>query len=114
MPAERAIRLSPNDPLIWNFRAVHAMALYGARRYEEASESARRAIQARHGNMFGWIVLIAALAQLGQVDEAASGLAEFKRIKPKFSTAFLDRYPFRLDADRQHYKDALAKAGLSE
>ena len=61
--------------------------------------------------MFGWIVLTAALAQLGQVDEAAAGLAEFKLIRPELSASILDRYPFRLDADRQHYKDALAKGG---
>ena len=39
LAAEKAIRLSPNDPLFWNFRAVHAMALYGARRYEGSDRS---------------------------------------------------------------------------
>ena len=90
------------------------MALYGAKRYEEATNAARNAIQVRHGNVFGWIVLTAASAQLGQLDEAAAALAEFKSIKPEFSAAFLDRYPFRLDADRQHYRSALVKAGLPE
>ncbi len=90
------------------------MALYGTKQYGEATEAARKAIEVRQGNVFGWIVLIASLAQLGKIGEAAARLADFKHLKPDFSAAFLDRYPFRRDVDRQHYFDALAKVGLPD
>ena len=62
-----AIRLSPHDPNMGSFLVRLADAAYFLKRYEEAAEWARRALQQPNFQWSRYTVLIAALAQLGRL-----------------------------------------------
>ena len=68
--AERGIRLSPFDP--WRFVAYHSLTLghFHRGRYQEAADSAYKAIQANPGHSISRMLLAAPLAKLGRMEEA--------------------------------------------
>lgn len=111
---EKAIRLSPNDPANWIFFGNLSLPYLILRRYEDAFDAARRAIQVRYGYVFGRVMMTSALAHMDRIDEAKTEFAEIKRLMPNFSRAHLDLYPFKNPSDLEHILDGLRKAGLPE
>ncbi len=83
--AERAMRLSPRDPLTWVFQTYIGVAHFTAGRDEEAVLWLRRGVQRRPDYDHGHRLLAAALGHLGRIEEAQSALAEAHRIRPEFS-----------------------------
>jgi adenylate cyclase len=73
--AERGIRLSPFDP--WRFAAYHALSLghFHRGRYQEAADSAYKAVQANPGHSISRMLLAGSLAKLGRMDEAKAAAA---------------------------------------
>ena len=65
--AECGIRLSPFDP--WRFAAYHALTLghFHRGRYQEAADSAYKAVQANPGHSISRMLLAAPLAKLGRM-----------------------------------------------
>jgi adenylate cyclase len=84
---EQALRLSPFDPFA--FGACHAIAIgrFRQRRYEDAANAARKAVQRNPGFSYPHAILAAALAKLGQVDEAKAAAARVLALQPGFSIA---------------------------
>jgi adenylate cyclase len=82
--AERAIRLSPFDP--WRFVAYHGLTLghFHRGRYQEAADSAYKAVQANPGHSISRMLLAAALAKLGRLDEAKAAAAHVLELQPTF------------------------------
>jgi len=99
--------LSYPDLRQWH-RTQTAIAHFVARRYTE-SVAAMEAL----GDLPPWAATwyAAALAQLGREDEAKKMIAEYYRNAPRFSLASRLR-GFKHDEDREHYAEALRKAGL--
>jgi hypothetical protein len=57
--------------------------------------------------------LAAALAQLGQLDEAQEVARQFMEIAPKFTVSgWAQMQPFRDPKDRDHFVEGYLKAGL--
>ena len=86
-------------------------ALLAARHYTEAADAFRQSAYqhrpAQHAD------LAAALAQAGRAAEAAAEVAETLRIKPEFSAAaYVKGLGYVREADREHHRAALVKAGL--
>jgi TolB-like protein len=87
--AERALRLSPLDRLAYATPHAIAIAQFSRGRYEEATNAARRAVQANPGFSVAHAVLAAALAKSGRTDEAKAVAAQVLTLQPSFSSARL-------------------------
>lgn len=89
---ERALRLSPRDPLFHDFEGAAATAFHISGRHEEAIAMARSSMASLGDAGFSYQPLIAAsLARLGRLDEARS---EASLLQEQFPNASLD--PARL------------------
>lgn len=84
--ADRALRISPFDRL--NYVAYHALSLGHFRRgrYEQAANAGRRAVQSVPGMSVSHSLLAAALAKLGQIEEAKATALQLA-LDPSFSAA---------------------------
>jgi adenylate cyclase len=82
--AERGLRLSPLDP--WRSSALLSLSLanFHRRQYEEAVTSARKSVQASPAFSIPHVALTAALAKLGQLDEAKVAAARVLELTPTF------------------------------
>jgi tetratricopeptide (TPR) repeat protein len=112
---ESAIRLSPHDPNMGSYlvRIAEAKYLIG-----EDDAAARFALKALAQPSFQWsryAILIAALGQLGRLEEAQRYLAEVTRARPNFSVTFVrTMHPFVRDMGVDRYYEGLRKAGVPE
>jgi adenylate cyclase len=81
---ERAMRLSPFDP--WAFAAFHSLTLghFHRGRYEEAANAAHKAVQSNPGHSISHMLLAAALAKLGRLEEAKAAAARVLERQPAF------------------------------
>jgi len=82
--AEGGIRLSPFDP--WRFAAYHALTLghFHRGRYQEAADSAYKAVQANPGHSISRMLLAASLAKLGRMDEAKAAATHVLELQSSF------------------------------
>lgn len=82
--ADRALRLSPIDPL--SYLAFHAIALahFLRGRNEEAVSAARKAIEFNPAFSINYLTLAAPLAKLGRLDEAKTAVARVLATQPSF------------------------------
>jgi TolB-like protein/Tfp pilus assembly protein PilF len=84
--AEYALRLSPSDP--WNsylaFMAL-ATAHFHAKRYEEARDAARRAVEANPEFSVPHIFLAGALVRVNELDEARAAARRALELQPNFT-----------------------------
>jgi TolB-like protein len=83
--AQRALQLSPFDS--FNSRSNHALAIayFYTKRYEDAVDAARSAIDANPSFSIAHAVLAAALIQLGRVEEAKAAAEAVLRYQPFFT-----------------------------
>jgi TolB-like protein len=110
--ANRALRLSPRDPVALNYGAA-ALAEYVGGNYDEALRLAQAAIRLRADYASAYRVLVAAAGMAGQEELAASALKELRRTQPNISRAWiLANVPFKIDVDRIHYLEGFRRAGL--
>ena len=80
------MRLSPFDA--WITAALHGVFLghFLRRRYEEAATAVRRAIRSKPGFSISYMMLAAALSQLGRIDEAKAAAERVLQLQPNFSS----------------------------
>jgi adenylate cyclase len=110
-----AMRLSPHDPNMGSFLVRLADAAYFLKRYEEAAEWARRALQQPNFQWSRYTVLIAALAQLGRHEEAKNCIQQLQVKRPNTSIAFVrETHLFGDTTSFAHYLDGLRMAGLPD
>jgi tetratricopeptide (TPR) repeat protein len=83
---ERALRLSPFDPIAYGAWIAISTGNFQQRRYEEAAAAARKGVQSNPGFSIPHMLLAAALAGLGRVDEAKLAAARVLVLQPSFST----------------------------
>ena len=113
LAARRALRLSPRDPFSAVYYGIAAYAQFIGRNYEEAIRLAREAIRQRGDFVGAHRVLTAAAGMAGQNDIAKVALQELRRAQPNISLAWIaNQMPIKRDADREHYLEALRRAGL--
>jgi adenylate cyclase len=111
---QKALELSPNDPLVWNCLGSLAHIYLNLRRYDDAVATADRAIARRHGYVFARAVKTAALAHAGRATQAAEALSAIRQIDAGFSLSHLSHYPFVLSEQRYHLYSGLTAAGLAD
>jgi adenylate cyclase len=105
----RAMRLNPHHPeWYWSMLAI---ALYAARRYEEALDAYRRiAVWKKPWHLAR---LAACYAQLGRLDEARAQAAEVLRLDPGFRLSNVKLF-YRNPADAEASFEGMRKAGIPE
>ncbi len=111
---DKAERLSPFDPLLWAFTITHGLACILARDNKTALQLARQTLQIpRASGYWPHAVLAAALAHLGQMDEARAAVTEALEAKPDLSLTYLEKtLPTKEPDGLEPYLDGLRKAGL--
>jgi TolB-like protein len=111
--AQRALRLSPRDPLAPIYCGIAAYSHYVGRNYEEAMRLAREGIRQRGDFVGAHRVLTAAAGMAGQVETARAALQDLRRTQPNVSLRWIaDQMPIRHDAEREHYLEGFRRAGL--
>ena len=114
--AEKALRISPNDPQSGIVMARVAEANFFLRQFEQAAEWARKAMrQSMVPRIWGPAVLVAALGHSGDTEGAENALAELLSERPEFSLGFVrENYPIRIPEHLEFYLDGLKIAGVPE
>jgi adenylate cyclase len=113
--AEMAIRLSPNDPMMWPYLNLKGMILFHSENYQAAQEIFRRASE--YPNAMFWIPLGLAASswQLGDEQGARDIIKAARADFPSLSVAtlvgFVGPVAHRFNP---HYFDTMRKAGLPE
>lgn len=111
-PLQRCLRLSPNDPILFEILTEVSLAHYQLGNYEEAAHYGECALRIRRVYSV-LLALLAALGQLGRPEEAGPLIEEARRIEPPAVQDYLDVTVSYADpAHREHFLDGLRKAGL--
>jgi len=107
-----AIRLNPLYPAwyLW----FTGFAYYTAKNYEAALAPLREASRRNPNFISPRLKLAAALARLGNVEEAKETVAEILSINPNYNVELEADRPFHNPADLEHYLEGLRLAGLPE
>lgn len=111
--AERAIALSPEDPLRFRYQCFAAIAHYAAADFEQSASWARRSVAANPNYTSALRVGIGAMMETGAVQEARDMARRVLALEPGFRVGpFIERQPFREEATRRAYGRRLQEAGL--
>lgn len=111
----RAMRMSPRDP----FNAMHLLAAgiahFSAKRYFEAIECERRALQERPRLVAALRMLAVCYAEVGKTDEGRAAISEVMHLEPDISMRKLSvRRGYSRQTDQERYVAALRRAGIPE
>ena len=108
-----AERLSPRDFFQAGNLATQGLCHFMARRFAEAVECERRAVQLRPHFGTAWRTLTASAGLAGDLETARWALGEAKRHHPSLSVEWVEKYhPIVKAEDRAVYISGLRAAGL--
>ncbi len=111
---ERALRLSPQDPHLWTFHHIRALALFRLDRLEEAEDYVRAAVRQPYVTYWPLATLCAVLAERGRLDEARAIGERLRQVKPGYDLAYARQDFFFMQAPEfvERYLHDLALAGI--
>jgi tetratricopeptide (TPR) repeat protein len=112
--AERALRLSPFDPLSYNAYIGLAYAHFFAGRFDEAGSAAGMAVRANPRFSIPWILRAAVLAKTSRIEEAKASAQRVLDLEPEFTISWLMASQFTSPERAVMFGDALRQAGLPE
>ena len=113
--AERAIRLSPFDPLLYLPYVGLAYAHFAAGRFEEAAAAAGKARQSNPKFSMPYVLHAATLANLGRGEEARVVADRLREVEPDLTVSTAIRSARFANPDKNaELGDALLRAGLPE
>lgn len=113
---QKAIDLSPHDPMLWAFFAYRALAHLFAGEFAQAADHAHKAIRMPQCHYWPFVHRVSAFGHLGDAAEAQKAVAELLRLRPDFSCALARRRLFyiRSAGQLERYVQGLRRAGLPE
>ncbi len=113
---QRAMRLSPLDPLSSLFKLVLAYGLMLAGRYKEAMEWVDRSLHDRPGSHAAIRVKVALCGYLGRVEEGREWVGRLLEANPAMTVAGFEAYSVshHVPGTTAVWVDGLRKAGLPE
>ncbi len=113
--AQRALELSPLDPMRYYFESLAAAAHLSDGRYDEAIALARRSLRVHRGHTPTYRVMTIAQVLSGRITEAVATMAVLRAAEPGLTVAqYLERYPGRESPHASTYAQALRVAGLPD
>lgn len=112
---EKAVSLSPHDPLRWTFYSYGALARLFAREFEEAQKWAWNATRIPNCHYWPFAHRVAALGHLQRKEDLSGAITELLQRKPEFTASFARERLFyvRNPAHLDVYVDGLRLAGIS-
>lgn len=112
---QRALRLSPHDPVEWLFYDVLGSAYLNAGRFAEGLEAGRRLIALSPNYYWGYLWSAMNAVGLGQIEEAREFVAQARRVKPELSFELAKKCLGTMapNVDRR-FLAALRQAGLED
>jgi tetratricopeptide (TPR) repeat protein len=109
----KAMALSPYDPLMYAYSGIAAMAYLVDGQYERAIECALRSLRENRTYTSSYRQLVMALALAGREDEARASARRLLELEPDLTVAgFRRRYPGSASPQTDRFCDALARAGV--
>jgi tetratricopeptide (TPR) repeat protein len=113
---QKAIELSPHDPLRWAFYSYRALAHIFARDFEAACEWAEKATRVPNAHYWAFAHRVSALGHLDHPGELRMAAEELLRRKPDFSCSFARKRLFfvKNPAQLDLYLQGLCRAGMPE
>jgi TolB-like protein/class 3 adenylate cyclase len=113
--AQRAMRLSPQDPQMFAMQAAEALAYLVAGQTEEALAGAEAALRVQPNFFVGMCVAAAAGGLLGRLDQAGEAMTRLRQLNPALKMSNLKGLlPFRRPEDFERWSEGLRNAGLPE
>jgi tetratricopeptide (TPR) repeat protein len=110
---DRAIELSPRDPMSWSYHTVKALAYIYSENFELAASSSEVSASYATANHWAPVLLAPSLVQLGQYDKALKVLEKAKQSKPDLSVhAVTQAFSTSNEADTLAIEESLLDAGL--
>ncbi len=111
--ADRALSLSPLDPMIYYFNSLAGTANLIGERHDRAIELATRSLRENRLHTPTLRTLAAALVHAGRLDEARETVLRLRELEPGLTVgAFRARYPGRDSPQAAGFAAALLAAGL--
>ena len=111
----RAMRLSPQDPQLFQMQTAAAYAHFGAGRYAEAALWADKALVEQPSHLPANRVLAASCALIGRQEQASKAMARLRELDPALRLSNLkELLPVRRPEDSNRLAEGLRKAGLPE
>ena len=108
---KKAMRLCPFPPSYYYLNLGHAYR--STERYKEAITEYKKTLHLTPKNVFAFAGLAICYSLLGQEEEARAAAAELLKINPNFSfNGYVKRLPYKNQALKERWRDALQKAGL--
>jgi TolB-like protein/DNA-binding winged helix-turn-helix (wHTH) protein len=111
---QKAIELSPYDPLRWAFYAYRALAHIFAQDFELASDWAQKATRVPNAHYWAFAHRVSALGYLDRPEELHAATNELLQRKPEFSCSFALKRLFYVKSPDQLelYVEGLRRAGI--
>jgi adenylate cyclase len=110
---QRAMELSPLDPLRYYYESLAATAELSAHQYEKAERLARSSLVLNRMHLSTWRALTISLVSQGRMDEAREALGKVRELEPDLTVdKYLARIPNAQIETGQHWARCLAMAGL--
>ena len=107
-----ALRINPRDPASVMASNIIVASYYFEGDYAATVETARRSLASHPSSSMPRRYLVAALGQLGKLEEAAAALSEWQATAPNlFDAVVRNRPPYVSATDQEHLLDGLRKAG---
>ncbi len=109
----KAMALSPYDPLMYAYSGIAGMAYLAGGQYERAIECALRSLRENRTYTHAYRLLVMALVLAGREDEARVPARRLLELEPGLTVAsFRRRYPGSASPQADLFCDALASAGV--
>jgi TolB-like protein/DNA-binding SARP family transcriptional activator len=109
----KAMALSPYDPLMYAYSGIAGMAYLADGQYERAVECALRSLRENRTYTHAYRLLVIALVLAGREDEAHASSRRLLDLEPGLTVAgFRRRYPGSASPHVDLFCDALARAGV--
>lgn len=110
---ERALLLSPLDPIRYFYQSLAASAAVAAGRYDRAIELARQSLRANRTHTSTYRALAIAQSLSGRGDDARQTVQELLRLEPNYTVSgFVARSPSTAFPVGKVYAQALREAGV--
>ena len=113
---QKAIDLSPYDPLRWAFYSYRALAHIFAREFELAADWAQKATRVPNAHYWAFAHRVSALGHLNRAEELRDALTELLQRKPDFSSSYARKRLFYIKNSDQLelYIAGLRRAGIPD
>ena len=111
--ARYSVLLSPKDPMRHAAYLSQGAALFQLGRYSEAVEAARTALSIRSSFVMTHLMLIASLAQEGDITSARAAVSDLRQLRPDLDLTEQSKLPiFTVPRSAERWREGWRLAGL--